>query len=91
MISLADPLRRTADETSVNAAPSGRVLARIRLGQPDIDILLLCVADQFFEALLASDPRLLVAAKRGSGKMAPDLWIDPRPPLGRYAPWIGSH
>src|SRR5258706_4864290 len=57
----------------LNATASGRNLARVRLRQSDMDILLLCIADQFFEALLASDPRLLVAAKRGSGKMAPDL------------------
>src|SRR5258708_24357448 len=57
----------------LNATASGRNLGGVRLRQSDMDILLLCVADQFFQALLASDPRLLVAAKRGSGKMAPDL------------------
>src|SRR6266850_2563072 len=63
-----DPAKRI-----LNATASGRNQARVRLRQSDMDILLLCVADQFFQALLASDPRLLVAAKRGSGKMPRDL------------------
>ena len=55
---------------SASIAPARRVL---RLQQPDMDALLLCVTDQFLQALLASDPGLLVTAKRGSGKMPPDV------------------
>src|SRR3979490_3275014 len=47
--------------------------ARVWPREPDVDILLLGVTDQLFQTLLASDPRLLVAAKGGSRKMAPDL------------------
>src|SRR5467141_1113812 len=57
----------------LNATASGRNQARVRLRQSDMDILLLCVADQFFQALIASEPRLLVAASNGSGKMPRDL------------------
>jgi hypothetical protein len=47
---------------SASIAPARRVL---RLQQPDMDALFLCVTDQFLQALLASDPGLLVTAKKG--------------------------